>query len=313
MDLPTTRRHLLLLIAVLTAACGFAGCTTESANPKRTWTIAAVGAPDSGARLIRSPHHLVYTTFDDDHRLNAAILTLEASYDATVQLTGIRPPGNAEPQNAFLYARRSEWQAYTREHAGPAAPLYLKLDRGGYTLGKACAVRDQGEHDTLTVLAHEQLHLFIATHFQARPPPFLEEGLATLLERVRDEGKTVSIDVGHSSSRTARLAVVISANELVPLRQLLSMHAGNVVGLSGQEVDAFYSQAWAFARFLREGEGGRYRPALMRLLHDAATGGLSSDSLAEDPALVERYLGQSLEAIEPAYREFARSLVRQQQ
>ena len=282
-----------------------AGCSSMSKSARRQFTLVSVGPEGSGVRMFRSAHHLVYTTFYDDRRLSAAIDTLEASYDACIELTGFRPPAGENEQIAFLFAKRAEWEAFTRSRAGAAAPLYLRLDRGGYTLGKACVVRDQGEHDTLTVLAHEQLHVFIATHFRARPPPFLEEGLASLLERVKHDDGRIRIDVGNSTSRAVRLATVIDAGQLVPLRQLLSMHAGNVVGLSGQEVDAFYSQAWAFARFLRDGEGGRYRPALMRLLNDAATGALSSASLADNPSLIERYLGESLENLQPAYPRFA--------
>lgn len=295
---------------VIALAIVIAGCSSTSKPARPQYALVSVGPEGSGVRMFRSAHHLVYTTFDDDRRLAAAIETLEASYDASVELTGFRPPGGENDQIAFLFSRRAEWEAFTRSRAGAAAPLYLRLDRGGYTLGKACVVRDQGEHDTLTVLAHEQLHVFIATHFQARPPPFLEEGLATLLERVRNDDGRIRIDVGHSTSRAIRLAAVIDAGQLVPLRQLLSMHAGNVVGLSAQEVDAFYSQAWAFARFLREGEGGRYRPALTRLLSDAATGALSSASLADNPSLIERYLGESLESVEPAYQQFAAKVAR---
>jgi hypothetical protein len=294
------RAGLAIALAIAAAGCGSA---SRPARPQ--YTLVSVGPAGSGVRMFRSEHHLVYTTFDDDRRLAASIETLEASYGACVELTGVKPAGGENEQIAFLFSRRAEWEAFTRSRAGAAAPLYLRLDRGGYTLGKACVVRDQGEHDTLTVLAHEELHVFIATHFQARPPPFLEEGLATLLERVRSDDGRIQIDVGNSTSRAIRLTTVIDAGQLMPLRQLLSMHAGNVVGLSGQEVDAFYSQAWALARFLREGEGGRYRPALMRLLNDAATGALSSASLEEDPSLIERYLGESLESIEPAYRRFA--------
>lgn len=303
MDLqPTARATLLFILGFLTVGCAGAGTSSKPA-----YQLIAVGPEESSVRMYRSAHHLLYTTLDDPWRVESSIATLEAAYDKCVEITGVRPPADSTPQNAFLFKLRSEWEAFTRSRAGAAAPIYLRLDRGGYTLGRACVVRDQGEHDTLVVLAHEQMHLFIANHFEARPPPFLEEGLATLLERVDVSQDRVAIEVGRSGGRALRLGAVIKAGELMPLRQLLSMHAGNVVGLGGPEVDAFYSQAWAFARFLREADGGKYRPAFVRLIDDSATGRLAS-SLADDPALVERYLGQKLEAIQPEYERFASKL-----
>lgn len=284
------------------------GCAADRPAKRENYSLIAEGPPGSSVRLYRSSHHLLYTTLDEPTRIAGIISTLEAAYDECVAITGVRPSADAVPQSVFVFAHRSEWEAFTRARAGAAAGTYLQLDRGGYTLGRACAVRDQGEHDTLTVLAHEELHLFVATHFQARPPPFIEEGLATLLERVREDGGRASIDLENNASRANRLAVVIGTKESMPLRQLLAMHAGNVIGLSGQDVDAFYAQAWAFARFLREGESGKYRPALLAMLNDSAGGALSSASLRDNPQLVERYLGVSVDQVQGEYDRFARRL-----
>ena len=37
----------------------------------------------------------------------------------------------------------------------------------------------------------------------------------------------------------------------------------------------FYSQLWALAHFLMEGEGGRYAPSMRAIISDAAEGRLS--------------------------------------
>ena len=50
------------------------------------------------------------------------------------------------------------------------------------------------------------------------------------------------------------------------------MHAGHVVQAPRERINAFYAQSWAFARFLNEAEGGRYRPMFRKLLADAAAG-----------------------------------------
>jgi hypothetical protein len=50
------------------------------------------------------------------------------------------------------------------------------------------------------------------------------------------------------------------------------MHAGDVVRLPGTRIEAFYSQNWAFARFLWEGNNGAYRSSFRRMLSDIAQG-----------------------------------------
>src|SRR3712207_9034857 len=53
---------------------------------------------------------------------------------------------------------------------------------------------------------------------------------------------------------------------LIPLSQLCSMHAGQVVNTTPGRIEGFYAQSWAFARFLWEADGARYRPALQKML-----------------------------------------------
>jgi hypothetical protein len=93
------------------------------------------------------------------------------------------------------------------------------------------------------------------------------------------------------------------------------LHAGQVVGRSDVRIQAWYAQDWAFARFLREGENGKYRPALQRLLADTAagtvydpTGSLRVRYLGWNPAgvipLLEHYLGEDLSVTDQAYQQF---------
>jgi hypothetical protein len=64
-----------------------------------------------------------------------------------------------------------------------------------------------------------------------------------------------------------------------------------------------------------DAEGGRYRPALQRLLADAAAGRLYRDGVARDAAstewdpasaapILERYMALPLPAIERSYRNY---------
>jgi hypothetical protein len=115
---------------------------------------------------------------------------------------------------------------------------------------------------------------------------------------------------------------VVDANELFPLSELITLHAGKIVGRAGIRIEAFYAQSWAFALYLWEGENGRFRPALQRLLADTAagtvydpTGSLRLAYLGWNPAgvqpLLEHYLGEDLPTIEAGYRQFIQKVAYQ--
>ena len=131
------------------------------------------------------------------------------------------------------------------------------------------------------------------------------------IEQVRRAGvpaqALAAVVEGHDTSRVH--------DEGAPLLELVTLHAGQVVGKSGIRIEAFYSQCWAFARYLWEGENGKYRPALQKLLADAAagtiydpTGSLRLAYLGWNPAgvrpMLEHYLGADLPTIEAGYRQF---------
>jgi hypothetical protein len=96
------------------------------------------------------------------------------------------------------------------------------------------------------------------------------------------------------------------------------MHAGQIVSRPRVQIEAFYAQSWAFARFLLEGEHGRYRPALQRMLADAAAGTLFGDTTSRrvgrglwDPGsarpMLEYYLAVPFTVIEEEYVNFVRT------
>src|SRR5436305_102386 len=64
----------------------------------------------------------------------------------------------------------------------------------------------------------------------------------------------------------------VETSKLWPLEKVISMHAGEVVEENGEKVDAFYAQAWCFAKFLYESENGRFRPSLQKWLAETADG-----------------------------------------
>jgi hypothetical protein len=219
----------------------------------------------------------------------------------------------------FLFQYRHEWATFTRHNTGEDAPIYLQINRGGYTFGDRYVAFFIGDIQTYSVAAHEGWHQYVARHFKHRPPPFLEEGLACLFEQVKWDGQLPRWDLSSNANRIRGLRNAVESKTLLPLRRLISMHAGQVVEQTSFQVETFYAQNWAFARFLWDAEDGRYRPALQRLLADAAAGTLYQDGIERSPAstewdpasagpLLERYIGLPLPSIERAYRAYIRKI-----
>jgi hypothetical protein len=177
-----------------------------------------------------------------------------------------------------------------------------------------------GNQSTYSVAAHEGWHQFCGRNFKSQLPPFLEEGIATMFEGVSLAGPhgLPQWNFGVNLNRAVRLREAVEARGLWPLERLITMHAGQVVDSRGDQIDAFYAQNWAFARFLWESQNHHYRPALQHLLTDTANG------IAYDPAsgttrptglgrrpppgdvkgILEHYLGIPFAQIEREYNAY---------
>jgi hypothetical protein len=307
----------------------FAGCVSTS-GPESHW--AGLSAParvetqpwlfqGKPARVLLTDHYAIHTTITDQTFLQSLAQLMEGAYAQYRALTPAVPPSD-HLLDCYVFAQRSEWARFTAEHTGDDAAVYLQINRGGYTRRDWFVAYYIGDVGTFAVAAHEGWHQYVARHFKSRLPPFLEEGLATMFETVRWSDDLPRWDLMQNPNRLARLRRAIDDHQLFPLDQLIAMHAGQVVGLSGGKIEAFYAQDWAFAVFLLYGEHGKHRPALLRLLSDAAGGtaylpGELPHSILPDAwqpqsvrPLLQRYLGEDLPAIEREYRAFMQNLVK---
>ena len=274
------------------------------------------GAP--GCRLV-SPHYVIYSTVSDRQVLVRMGELMEGALQA-YRTVAPDVPVTSRTMECYLFEDRAQWAAFTRRHTGDDASIYLRVNRGGYTVGDWFVAYWIGDSATFSVAAHEGWHQYVARHLRGRLPPFLEEGLACLFEQVRWEGDLPRWDLSKNAPRLASLRAAVNGDYMYALDQLVRMHAGQVVGKHSSRLEAFYSQGWAFARFLYDGEHGRYRPALRRMLADAAHGVLFDDSSQQlsrgplwDPAtarpMLEHYLGMSLPQIEQAYARYVRHIL----
>jgi hypothetical protein len=115
------------------------------------------------------------------------------------------------------------------------------------------------------------------------------------------------------------LRKAIESNKLWPLEKVIAMHAGEVVEENGEKVDAFYSQAWCFAKFMYESDNGRFRPALQKWLAETAAGTVYDPTHTHNNArgpwnrtavkpMLEHYLNMDFATIDKLYQAYLRKV-----
>ena len=273
-------------------------------------SISDVADAPPEVKVLRTQHYKIYTTIDDRPDLLARIAQLmEGAMGAYHRVAGNLPPPSY-PMRCYLFDNRVEWEGFTRQHAGPDASIYLKIARGGYTIHDWYVAYYIGDIGTYSVAAHEGWHQYVNREFKGRLPPFLEEGIACMFENVEWSGDLPRWNLSLNPSRALSLRRAMDAGELFPLDKLITLHAGQIVNLSPIRIEAFYAQDWAFARYLWEGENGKYRPALQRLIADTAAGTVydPTGSHRRNPRgvrpLLEHYLNEDLSVTEAGFRLF---------
>jgi hypothetical protein len=169
-------------------------------------------------------------------------------------------------------------------------------------------------------------------------PVWLEEGMATYVEGHRWVGRTVVFGPWANVARYDRLKQAFAQKQLRPLEELLTNTPGSMLGMDwpgkltpemlnkpvpSQDAPViWYAQVWALMHFLAEGEGGKYRSAVIQALTDASTGnlrqgtaikpGLDTDRQAiglPGGLLVFRaYFGEDLAGLDAEYQRFIAEL-----
>ncbi len=303
-------RVLVCLAGVLT------GCTNANRNVEPPSAIVHLGPwtfDGIDGTTVVTRHYVVYTTISDQHWLESFAHLMEGAL-AEYSTLATDVPVTQRPMECFVFASRWQWEQFTREKTGADATIYLHITRGGYTVRDWFVAFNIGEAGTFSVAAHEGFHQFAARHFKMRIPPFLEEGLACMFENVQWDRGMPSWNLQENPNRLSSLETAVAAGQAIPLSQLITLHAGQVVNGPRARISAFYGESWAFAEFLWAGEQQKYRVGLQRLLRDAAAGKLQGvvvrpmDAVFWNPAsakpLLERYLGTDLKTLDTEFHRF---------
>lgn len=206
--------------------------------------------------------------------------------------SGLVPlPELDRPLETYVFGSRSEWARFTEHRLGSDAGPYLKMGRGGFTSEGIAVLYDIGERDTLSIAAHEGWHQYSQTMLRNPLPVWLEEGIACYMEgfrRAKDRQEPQFLP-WRNPERFAELRSSGRRGSLVGLRELLEGSPQSFLGISRDAQLTYYAQVWALVHFLRDGEGGRYRAGLERLLADALDGTMvaairASKALPDDRA-----------------------------
>ncbi len=276
---------------------------------------------------LSTAHYEIFTTLLEPLMLSEVPGFLESAYRGyNGQLpepieTTVRFP-------VYLFAERKQWEDFTKTFAGRQASMFRKIKAGAYYLNGACVVYNIGRERTFSALGHEGWHQFNKRLFQFRLPSWLDEGIAMLFEVSRESGGFFYFEPGKNMYRLGGLKKTLLKDEVIPLKELIAVNPGEVLTTEKEEaVVAFYSQAYALVRFLREEDYGKRLWRYHRLLLDGLSGNwpLSEQNrrIAADRnipltvrwnravglELFERYIGDDFDKIEREYVTFCRKMV----
>jgi hypothetical protein len=314
----TLRLHFILHPSSVIVCLLLIGCAQPVRRAPVALNTAAWTFDGKAAHVVKTDHYLIHTTIDDSDFLDSLAIVMEGSLEQYRQLTpGV--PISPRPMECYIFSRRPEWAQFTKDHTGTDAAIYLQINRGGYTVRDWFVAYFIGDNGTYAVASHEGWHQYVARHFKSRLPPFLEEGIATMFENIYWTSDQPQWNLAINPNRADKLRTAIEDGNLWPLEKLCTMHAGEVVGLSGERIETFYAQNWAFAQFLWNAENARYRAGFQRMLSELAdgtadqyTGRRPGPTDTWDPRtvrpLLEHYLCMELAQIDGAYQRYIREI-----
>jgi hypothetical protein len=335
-------RNAPFILSVVLAATAVHGCRSSSPPPSATPAAPAAVKNDlrrsepiiepwsfagKNGECIDIGTHRVHSTLRDPVIRERMQIFLPTALDH--YRTALVPlPTPDEPIEVFLFGSRSEWLAYTRERLPQEAAMYEKIGRGGYTVEGDAVLYDIGRWDTFTIASHEGWHAYTQRVFRHSLPVWLEEGIACYMEGVRGgvDGAPPTFIPWRNFERYGELRDVVARNRLIPLDELVQGTPQDALANGRTTLLGYYAQVWALVHFLNEGEGGRYRRGLERLLTDAVEGRIAGTLWESSragtrnerrmaigrqvgPAVLREYFAEDLPRISAEYDAFVRAVV----
>src|SRR5215211_3103201 len=206
----------LLMLAQFVVGCAQSTAPRELNGPSAPARLRAEpwAYGERAGQKVRSQHYVLLTTIDDAEVVDALGQVMEGAL-TQYRRVAPAPAATGQPMECYLFQYRNEWASFTKKHTGADAPIYLQINRGGYTFGDKYVAFFIGDLQTYSVAAHEGWHQYVARHFKHRPPPFLEEGLACLFEQVKWDGSLPRWDLTSNTNRTRGLRNAVESRTLL--------------------------------------------------------------------------------------------------
>jgi hypothetical protein len=274
---------------------------------------------------ITTEHYDIHTTLLDPLMLRQVPAFMESVYrEYQKQLP--QPIDTKTRLTIYLFGTRQEWEDFTKEFVGRQWRAYLKIKKGAYYLNGACVAYNIGRKKTFSVLGHEGWHQFNSRHFAYRLPSWLDEGIAMHFEAFRYDKGWFYFEPHKNGGRLGGLRKTILTDNMIPLKELIALNPGYVID-DTESVLAFYSQAYALVRFLREEDYGKrlgnyhnlllaglrgewpIEPELRRIAADRNIGLTARFNAFVSSKLFKIYIGQDIEQIEAEYIAFCKKNV----
>lgn len=272
--------------------------------------------------VLTSDHYTIRTTCKSKPFVEALPGFLESCWLAYAELL----PPEQEPDHqleTYLFQTRWQWEQFTEGFSPERAPIYKRIRSGGYSERGITVSHYSGRRPTLSILAHEGLHQYLEAVRGLNIPGWLNEGLACYFEAFDLDPKTYrpvfTPQANYLRTRSLRDAVVRDA--LIPLREILSTHAGVQVQKRPSHVRSYYAQEWSLVLFLMRLEGENpYRDGFLALLQDLGTDAMDRRArafLAADTdghmsygeAVFRAYVTDDLDTFEEHYKAYLLELL----
>lgn len=276
---------------------------------------------------LETEHYLIYTTLLSPLMLSQVPGFMESCYQGyTGQMSNAAVSG--APMTVYLFADRSQWEAFTVNFAGEQAAVYKKIKSGAYYLDGACVAYNIGIEKTFSVLGHEGWHQFSGRHFSYRLPSWLDEGAAMMFEVNSYKEGFYYFEPDRNMYRLAPLKMALIENKMMPLSLIISLNPGEVLAMDNTDsVSGFYAQSYALIRFLREENFGEHFTDYQRIMADGLYGKWPIDAAEAKIAadrnirltvnwnkqigrkLFKTYIAEDIDQLNDEYMKFCRKIV----
>jgi len=273
------KRYYRNISLVLLFSC--VGCQSKGVDDQPTIESWLLTEADAGLK-ITTKHYEIFTTVTNKDVLRQIPLFWESAFQNYSRMCDPIAV-NEKKFTVYIFNQRRQWEDFTRLWCGDQAALYLSIQNGGYMFKSACVIYLQDTPNNFWVMGHEGWHQFSNQNFTYRLPAWIVEGLATTFEAYQWVGEDVDFDVELNHQRLLGLKKSLARNRnRFRLSELVLTDAGQFLNdaehpdesqrLRQSKLNAYYSQLYAFIRFLREKNNAEYSQALKDILNDAITG-----------------------------------------